>query len=187
MAARCLLGCLVRATSCFFAVMCLIGLSADLARCIETGFKQYTDPNRRFVFDYPAGMEVAASNPDEVKVFHSSATLRINVFIEARPPRAIPRAEVLLEAFKKGLQDEMRDVSILEEGKHSGLGESQGYVICSFKDKRGIFLVQLVQYYVTKNRLLQLIISDRPEGFKNLAEVIRKVHGSFRIIDPSLR
>jgi hypothetical protein len=132
-------------------------------------------------------MEVAASNPDEVTMFHPAATLRVNVFVEARPPRAIPSAELLLEIFKKRLKEEMLDVSILEEGKRGDRGASQGYVICSFKDKRGIFVVQLVQYYVTRDRLLQLIISDRPEGFKNLADVIRKIHHSFRVIDPTLK
>jgi hypothetical protein len=47
--------------------------------------------------------------------------------------------------------------------------------------------VQLVQYYVTEDRLLQMIISDRPEGFRNLQKVIRQIHQSLRIMKPALK
>jgi len=153
----------------------------------EKGFKQYVDPAKRFAIDYPAAMKVAAVRLDEVKIFHPEASLRINVFIDQRPGKAAADAGSLLAAFKKNLKDEMKAASVIEEGKLPGLEGSQGYVICSFKDGRGITMVQLVQYYVAAEKLLQLIISDRPEGFRNLGEVIRKIHRSLKILSPSLK
>jgi len=151
------------------------------------GYKQYSDPLRRFSFDYPATMNLAPKGADEVKITHPGATLRITVFVEKRPRKAAPDAQGLLEAFKSKLKEEMKDVSILEEGKLKGLEGSQGYLICSFKDGRGIRLVQLIQYYVSEERVLQFIISDRPQGFKNLEEVIRRVHGSLKVANPNLK
>lgn len=166
-------------------------LSATLGRPIsaeaaEPGFNQYTDPGRRFIFDYPSTMQVHASNPDEVKIFHPGATLRISVFIEKRPRSTTANAEDLLAAFNKKLKEEMKDVSIIQQGKLQHLQGPQGYVVCSFKNRKGIRLVQLVQYYVTKDRLLQMTISDLPQGFKNLWKVIDKIHRSLRIVNPDL-
>jgi hypothetical protein len=152
----------------------------------EPGFTQYTDPGRRFMFDYPSTMKVQVSNSDEVKIFHPGATLRITVFVEKRPRATKATARDLLAAFNKKLKEEMKDVSIIQEGKLENLGGSQGYVICSFKNRKGIHLVQLVQYYVTKDRLLQMTISDLPRGFKNLWKVIDNIHRSLRIINPDL-
>jgi len=132
-------------------------------------------------------MNVQATGPNEIKVLHPDATLRITVFIEERPRRNVPAAAVLLEAFKKKLQEEMNELKVLEEGELPGLKGSQGYVICVFRDSRNLQLVQLVQYYVTEDRLLQMIISDRPEGFRNLQKVIRQVHQSLRITKPALK
>ncbi len=155
--------------------------------CIEPGFKQYTDPSRRFILDYPGTMKVSVRKPDEVIFSHPKASLSIRIVIEKRPRTKVADANALLLAFKTKLKEEKRHAAILEEGKLPGLAGSQGYLICSFKNRKDIRVVQLVQYYVAKNRFLLLIISDRLEGFKNLAQVIRKIHRSLRIIDPQLR
>jgi hypothetical protein len=153
----------------------------------DTGFTRYTDPAQRFSFEYPSTMRVRTAGKDEVRVIHPGATLRIMVLVEKRRRPGKASAELLLEAFKKTLKVEMKDVAVLEEGKLPGLPGAQGYVICSFKDLRGIQLVQLVQYYVTEDSLLQMTISDRPEGFKNLVKVVRKIHQSLRILKPKLK
>jgi hypothetical protein len=169
-------------------VLCLVqlGILTAGALAADTGFTRYTDPAQRFSFDYPSTMKVRAAGNDEVKVTHPGATLRITVLVEKRRQTATASAELLLDAFKKTLKAEMKDAAVLEEGKLAGLEGSQGYIVCSFKDLRGIQLVQLVQYYVTKDRVLQLTISDRPEGFKNLEKVVRKIHQSLKILNPKL-
>ena len=179
-----------RAISTAICVCCLwwlMGLTQEGAWPVGRGFTQYTDPGRRFILDYPATMKVEAENPDQVIIYHPNAALRISVFVEKRPRKAPGSADSLLRIFKKNLKESMADVSILEEGKLPGLGGSQGYIICAFTNKKGLKLVQLVQYYVTEDRTLQLTISDRPEGFKNLANAIREIHRSLRIVDPQLR
>lgn len=163
-----------------------VGILNANAVAPESGFTRYMDPEQRFSFDYPSTMKVRASGNDEVKVTHPGATLRITVLVEKRRQTATASAELLLDAFKKTLKAEMKDAAVLEEGKLAGLEGSQGYIVCSFKDLRGIQLVQLVQYYVTKDRVLQMTISDRPEGFKNLEKVVRKIHQSLRILNPKL-
>lgn len=150
-------------------------------------YKQYTDPGRRFIFDYPATMKVKSTGPDDVQIFHPKASFRISVFVEKRKNKPDLTAQDLLAALKKELAKQTKDFSVLGEGKLEGLPGSQGYVVVSFKDKRGIELVQLVQYYVSPNACLQMTISDRPWGFKNLEPVIKKVHQSLRIIDPTLK
>lgn len=147
----------------------------------EAGYKRYSDPSNRFSFDYPATMDLTAVNPDEVKISHKGATLRINVFVEKRTRKGKLAVEPLLEAFKSRLKQEMKEASILEQGKLPGSDESQGYIVCSFRDQRGMTYVQLVQYFVTEDRVVQMIISDRPKGFTNLEAVIRKVHASMKI------
>ncbi len=168
------------------AIVMLILLRPLPINAAEPGFTQYTDRGRRFIFDYPSTMKVQVSNSDEVKIFHPGATLRITVFVEKRPRSTTAKARDLLAAFNKKLKEEMKDVSIIQEGKLEHLEGSQGYVICSFKNRKGIHLVQLVQYYVTKDRLLQMTVSDLPQGFKNLWKVIDKIHRSLRIINPDL-
>jgi hypothetical protein len=155
--------------------------------CIERGFKQYTDPAGRFSLEYPATMKVSAPKPDAVTIYHPRASLLIRIFVEKWRRAKVTSAGAMLQAFKTQLKEENKGVTILEEGKLPGLKGSQGYQICSFKNHDGIRVVQLVQYYVAKTGFLQLIISDRLEGFKNLADVIRKVHRSLRIIDPQMR
>jgi hypothetical protein len=153
----------------------------------DTGFTRYTDPEQRFSFEYPSTMKIRAAGDNEVRVIHPGATLRIMILVEKRRRPGTASADLLLAAFKKTLKAEMKDVAVLEEGKLAGLPGAQGYIICSFKDLRGIQLVQLVQYYVTEDRVLQMTISDRPEGFKNLVKVVRKIHRSLRILKPGLK
>jgi hypothetical protein len=162
-------------------------IATDLTTAAEEGYAHYADPQRRFALDYPATMKVSAPAPDELKISHPGATLRITVFVEKRPDKGPPNALLLLEALKKKLKEEMKDVVILEEGKAPGLTNAQAYLICSFKDRRGIQLVQLVQYYVSDDLLLRMIISDLPQGFKNLDKVIRKIHHSLKILNPKLK
>jgi hypothetical protein len=151
------------------------------------GFATYIDPSRRFALDYPATMKVQVAGPNEVKFFHPQATFRIYVFIQKRPRKSTAAVEPLLKAFKKKLNEEMKDVSFQGEGKHAKLKGAQRYLICSFTNAKGIRLTQLVQYVVTEDRILQLIVSDRPKGFKNLEKVIRQIHASLRILSPSLK
>jgi hypothetical protein len=161
--------------------------SADISIGAEEGYTHYVDPQRRFALDYPATMKVTAPTPNELRISHSGATLRITVYIEKRPDKGAPNAKLLLEVLKKRLKEEMQDVSIVEEGKAPNIQGSQAHMICSFKDHRGIQLVQLVQYYVSDDLLLRMIISDRPQGFKNLDKVIRTIHRSLKILNPKLK
>jgi hypothetical protein len=85
------------------------------------------------------------------------------------------------------LQEEMKKVSVLGEGKLEGLQGSQGYVAASFTNQKGVQMVQMVQYYVSEDRFLQMTFSDRAEGFKNLETVIRKIHQSLKILKPKLK
>jgi hypothetical protein len=152
----------------------------------EALYKQYTDPQRRFILDYPATMKIRSTSPDEVQFYHPGASFRISVFIEKRQSKPRLTAEDLIAVLKKELEKEMREVTVLGQGKLPGLDGSQGYVMVSYKDPKGRHRVDLVQYYVSGNRILQLTISDSPVGFKNLESVIRRVHHSLRIIDPKL-
>jgi hypothetical protein len=169
-------------------VLCLGNSAWAAAKQEQTvaGYAQYKDPLGRFIFDYPATMKVRGADPDQVTVFHQGATLRISVYVEKRPRKGDSKVEPLLEAFKKRLKEDVKEPTILEEGKTPGSRDSQGYIICSFKDQRGVDYVQLVHYCVGEERVLQMIISDRTAGFKNLAPVIRKIHQSLKIIDPKL-
>ncbi len=147
----------------------------------DAPFKRYADPAKRFTFEYPGTMKVEARDPDNVKVSHPGASLRITVVVEKRQRKRDATVEPFLAAFKKTLEKDMSQTTILEEGKLPGPSGSQGYVICAFKDQRGTRFVQLVQYCVSEGSLLQMTISDRPEGFKNLEKVIRKIHQSLKI------
>lgn len=153
----------------------------------DSGYKRYEDPAGRFSFLYPATMRVTATSPDQVKVWHPKATLRLSIFVQERPRKRDPRVRPVLEALKSGLKQDMKEAAVMEEGKVRGAGGRQGYLICSFRDQRGIKHVQLVHYAVSEDRLLQMIISDRPRGFKNLEKVIRKIHHSLKIHNPSLK
>lgn len=159
---------------------------ANCESLAQDGYKKYMDGQGRFVLSYPATMQVEATNPDHVQISHPKASLRITLLIEKRPRKATPDVNALVEAFKKKLKEDTRDSSILEEGKLTGLEGAQGYLICSFKDGRGSQIIQLVQYYLTEDRLLQMIIADRPEGFVNVEKVIRHIHRSLKILRPKL-
>jgi hypothetical protein len=169
------------------AVSVSVFIATDFTTAAEEGYTHYVDPQRRFALDYPATMQSVAPAPDELKISHPGATLRITVFVEKRPDKGTPNATLLLEALKKKLKEEMKDVAILEEGNAPGMTGAQAHMICSFKDRRGIQLVQLVEYYVSEDLLLRMIISDRPQGFKNLDKVIRKIHHSLKILNPKLK
>lgn len=147
-------------------------------------YTTYIDPKGRFSFDYPSTMTVHTRGPNEVTISHPKATLRISVYVDRRPPGKSADVAPLLAAFKLRLKQEMKQASIVEEGHLPGPKKAQGYVICAFTDARGVKYVQLVHYYVTKDRLLQMIISDRPQGFRNLAKVIRTIHRSLKILKP---
>ncbi len=177
-------------------MMLIRALSVTVSLCLgvllagtsfgEDGFKHYVDPARRFVFDYPQTMSVKNTGPDEVKIYHPNATLRISVFVQDRPKKSAPKAEAVAALLAK-LKQDLKSCTVLEQGKLAGLEGAQGYNIYSFKDHRGLQLVQLVQYYIAEDRVFQMIISDRTEGFKNLEKVIRKIHQSLRILSPSLK
>ncbi len=153
----------------------------------EALYKQYIDPAGRFSFEYPATMKLETVSNDEVKIYHPAASFRISTFVGQIQGKSKLTADLLLAALKKRLQEEMKNVSVLGEGKLAGLQGSQGYVAVSFTDKKGVGLVQMVQYYVADDRFLQMTISDRPEGFKNLEIVIRKIHQSLKILKPKLK
>ncbi len=131
-------------------------------------------------------MTVKSPGPDEVKIFHPAATFRISAFVQDRSKKSTPKAEDVTDLFEK-LKQEMKDCTVLEQGKLAGLDGVQGYNIYSFKDHRGMELVQLVQYHIAEDRVLQMIISDRTEGFKNLEKVIRKIHNSLKVLNTKLR
>jgi hypothetical protein len=171
---------------CIAAFSCLPALGASPVSQ-DKAYRTYVDPQRRFSFDYPATMSVKSSNPNEVRVLHPQASFRIAVFVEERSGKTPLSAEQLLEALTKKLQEEKKDVSVLQHGKLPGLAGSQAYLVASFKDPNGMQFVQLVQYYVAPDRILQMTLSDRPQGFANLASVIKRVHSSLRILAPALR
>ncbi len=150
-------------------------------------YRQYLDPAGRFSFEYPATMKLEMVSNDEVRVYHPAASFRISVFLEQRQGKRNLTAETMLAILKKRLQEEMKNVSVLGQGKLPDLSGSQGYIAVSFTDKKGIQLIQMVQYYVSEDRFLQMTISDRPAGFKNLETVIRKVQQSLKILKPKLK
>jgi hypothetical protein len=153
----------------------------------RAAFTQYRDPAGRFFFSYPATMTVKRMGPDHVKVYHSSAGLRINVFVENRRRRMDPKVAPLLAAFKMRLKQEMKGARILKEGRLRGSDESEGFVLCTFRDKRGIRHVQLVQYVVGSSHIVQMIISDRPEGFRNLSKIILQIQRSLNVVKSRLK
>ncbi|MFZ5866107.1 MAG: hypothetical protein ACOYXY_09525 [Thermodesulfobacteriota bacterium] len=166
--------------------LCGCLLSVNAASGADRQYARYPDPQGRFSFSYPATMKVEKPGPDEVKIYHPGATLRINVFVEKRKQKqadkpSTPQVQPLLEALKVRLKQEMTDATVLEEGHLPGPKDRQGYLICYFVDRKATKHVQLVQYFVTERSLLQMVISDHPIGFKNLQEVIRKVHGSLEV------
>ena len=98
----------------------LLAAVAGETWALKPGFARYTDPARRFSLDYPASMKVDASKPEEVRIYHPKASLRINIFLEKITSKKVQDARLLLEVFKKKMKEEMKDFSILEEGKLAG-------------------------------------------------------------------
>jgi hypothetical protein len=170
-----------------FACLFVFVPDAASSSSSDRGFLRYTDPAGRFSFEYPASMKVESASAHELHVSHPQAAFRITVFVEERPQKGAPTPQKFVEMFKKKLQEDLKDAVILEEGTLQGLSGAQGYFVCLFKNPKGLRMVQLVQCYVTEDRLFQMIISDRPEGFRNLEKVVRKIHQSLRITNPTLR
>lgn len=148
-------------------------------------FKTYKDPLGRYSLKYPSTMKVQDSNPNDVLIYHPQATLRISVAVEERRKKGPPDAAGFMDAFKKNLKMETKELEILKEGKAPQIEGAQGYVSYAFTDKRGMRLVQLCQYYASENWFLQLIISDKQEGFSNIEPVISEIHRSLLINKPS--
>ncbi len=170
-----------------YSVLFLLLLIPLSASATDKGLKQYTDPDGRFIFDYPATMKLESHGKDEIRISHPNASLRIAIFIEKRETKKTLSSDELLETFKKNIKGNMKNVAFLEQGKAPNISGVQFYFVCSFTNSKGAQIVQLVQYYVTLDKILQMTISDRPEGFKNLLQIIRKIHHSLRILKPSLK
>ncbi len=153
----------------------------------EPTYARYVDPEGRFSFEYPSTMNVRAENPNEVMVGHPKATLRISVYVDKRPPGSAAHVKPLLQSFKERLRKDVKNAKVLVDGEPEDTNARQGYVVCLFKDSRGIDTVQLVHYVAARDRLLQMIVSDRPKGFTSLKEVIRKIHRSLTIMKPDLK
>ena len=152
-----------------------------------SAFKTYTDPLNRFSIKFPATMKVEEPNTDEIRIYHPNATFRINISIENRLKKGPPDATAFIKAFKQNLKLETKQPEILKEGSSKNIKGAQAYLIYAFTDKRGIRLMQLYQYYATEDRFLQLIITDRIEGFKNLEKIISEIHESFKILKQRLQ
>ena len=153
----------------------------------KEAFRNYTDKLKRFSIKIPVTMKVEEIGPDEIRIYHPNATLRINIAIDKRLKKTRPNAAAFFEAFKQNLKLETRQLEVLKEAKLKNLPGEQAYVIYAFTDKRGIRLMQLYQYYATQDRFFQLSITDRIEGFKNLEKIISEIHGSLKILKPDLK
>ncbi len=158
-----------------------------LAAAGSKAFKTYTDPLKRLSIKFPATMKVEEPNPNEIRIYHPNATFRINISIENRLKKGPPDATAFIKAFKQNLKLETKQPEILKEGSSKNIKGAQAYLIYAFTDKRGIRLMQLCQYYATEDRFLQLIITDRIEGFRNLEKIISEIHESFKILKPNLQ
>jgi hypothetical protein len=166
-------------------VMSLL-IAGHVAAQESNAFKIYKDPLGRFSLKFPTTMKVRQISPDEVNIYHPKASFRINISIEKSLKKGKPDAGAFIKAFKQNLKLETKDPKIIKEGEAPGIKGAQAYIIYSYTDKRGIRLTQLCQYYSTESRFLQLIITDRAEGFKNLESVISEIHASLKILKPNL-
>jgi hypothetical protein len=161
--------------------------SDNAAHGMQEGYKKFVDPSGRYALEYPATMSPDSVNVDEFKFIHPEASLRITIIVQPRTQKGIIDEQALLDSLKQNLAENSQDASIVEEGRLPGLPGKQGYFVCSFKDKRGVKVMQLVQYYVSNDKMLQLIISDRPQGFINVEKVIRRIHRSLKVLKPDLK
>lgn len=170
-----------------FLLLTVFFLVSSNVLATSNAFVPYKDSLGRFSLDFPGTMQVQAKNPDDVLIFHPNATFRINILIEKRPKKVQPDATAFMNAFKENLKQEAKQSEILKEGRSTSIDGAQAYLIYTFTDKRGIRMMQLCQFYATEDLFLQLIINDRAEGFKNLEQVISRIHESFRILKPDLK
>ncbi|MFH0825322.1 MAG: hypothetical protein V2B18_21430 [Pseudomonadota bacterium] len=162
---------------------CCMAAAPEKNPASKDPFTRYKDPGGRFSFEYPNTMTPRNSDPDEVTLFHPKAGLRISVFVEKRRTKGPAQVKPLIEALKKGTGEDGKSVEVLKEGKLPGWSDAQGYVVCTFKARKDLELVQMIQYYVSGTHILQMIVSDRPEGFKNLVQVIERIHRSLRVVE----
>ncbi len=177
---------IVRVFMALAAAVCTFLFTALACSAQEGGYKKYVDPRDRFSFDYPASMSCNQITPDDVTFSHPSASLRIAVLVEPRKTEKPLDPQPLLESVKKSLAESAKDAAVLEQGQLPGIPGAQGYLVCTFKDKNGRKVMQLVQYYVAADKMFQMIISDRPQGFLNVEKVIRHIHRSLKIMKPAL-
>ncbi len=164
-------------------IWCLTG--AGILSFADDGFKTFVDSRGRFSIEYPSTMTVDSRSPDELKFSHPSASLRISLDVIKRPGKSSLNTKTFIETMKKTFQEEFKNSTLIGEGA-SANDPNQFYLIYTFTDKRGIKLTQLTQFFVGKERILQLIISDKPEGFKNLESVITRIRNSMKITNSSL-
>ncbi len=151
----------------------------------EDGFSHHVDPKGRFSLEYPSTMTVQAKSEDETIFSHGSASMRMSVDVIKRPKKASRDTKAFINAIKQNLKDEFKDVTIVSEGA-SASDPNQMYLVYSFTGRRGVKLTQLTQVYLADERILQLIISDRSEGFRNLDSAIQRIQNSLKILKPSL-
>lgn len=167
---------------------CALAVPSDnTAHGMQEGYKKFVDPSGRYALEYPATMHTESVNADEIKFIHPEASLRITIIVQPRAQKGIIDEQALLNSLKQNLAENSQEASIVEEGRLPGMPGKQGYFVCSFKDKRGVKVMQLVQYYVSNDKVLQLIISDRPQGFINVEKVIRRIHRSLKVLKPDLK
>ena len=62
-------------------------------------------------------MKLEAAQKDEVTVYHPATLFHISVSVRQLRGKSNLNADVLLAAWKKALQEEMKNVSVLGEGK----------------------------------------------------------------------
>ena len=123
-----------------FLILSMCCFISDHSSGQEALYKQYVDPAGRFSFEYPATMKLEAAQKDEVTVYHPATLFRISVFVERRQGKSNLTADILLAVWKKALQEEMKNVSGLGEGKLANLQGSQGmsrFLLPTKKDANG--------------------------------------------------
>ncbi len=153
----------------------------------EGSFKRFIDPKARYELQYPATMEIEFNGPDQVRIFHPRAPFRIHVFIEKRRQPGKPDSTALLTSLAGRLEKEMGKIEILDAKSPIKGDKRHGYAVFRFKNSRGVDLTQLVRYFVAKDRVLQLIISDKSKGYANIKPIFDKTCNSLKIFKESLK
>lgn len=149
-------------------------------------YKRHVDPAGRYTLEYPATMDARFNGPDELVISHPKAPFRIYLIIVDRRKGNPPDARELLKAMAKQLEKEVGRIRILDAKAPINGDKRQGYAIFQFKNSRGVDLTQLAHCYAAKNKVLQLIISDRSKGYENIKPVVEKVHKSLKILSEDL-